>query len=74
MDSRIRPKGKVGSAMTQRVPPTGVDDEAIGPMEISTQVPKITKPLASAHGMVNSGMMVVMHKTAGIGKSVDLLV
>ena len=42
------------------------------PMEIGTQVAEITKPLASVDEMVNSGMMVIMHKTGGIAKRLDL--
>ena len=35
-----------------------------GTMDISTQVGEITKPLALVDEMVNSGLMLVMHKTS----------
>ena len=41
-------------------------------IQINTQVAEITKPLASVDEMVTSGMMVIMHKTGGIAKRLDL--
>jgi len=42
------------------------------PTKIITQVADITKPLASVDEMVNSGMLVIMHKSGGIAKRFDI--
>ena len=41
-------------------------------MKIGTQVAEITKPLASVDEMVTNGMMVIMHRTGGIAKRLDI--
>ena len=42
------------------------------PMKIGTQVADITKPLASVDEMVANGMMVIMHRSGGIAKRLDI--
>ena len=42
------------------------------PIHINTQVAEITKPLASVDEMVSGGMMVIMHRTGGIAKRLDI--
>ena len=42
------------------------------PIKIGTQVADTTKPLASVDEMVSSGMMVIMHRTGGIAKRLDV--
>ena len=46
----------------------GVGTLSGSPMTIGTQVAEITKPLASVTEMVDSGNLVIMHKTGGIVK------
>ena len=41
------------------------------PMKIQSQVAKVTKPLAAATEAVDSGNMVILHKTGGIVKKLS---
>jgi hypothetical protein len=50
----------------------GVGALSGSPMTIGTQVAEITKPLASVDEMVTNGMMVIMHRTGGIAKRLDI--
>ena len=50
----------------------GVGTLSGSPMKIGTQVAEITKPLASVDEMVTNGMMVIMHRTGGIAKRLDV--
>ena len=50
----------------------GVGTLSGSPMTIGTQVAEITKPLASVDEMVTNGMMVIMHRTGGIAKRLDI--
>jgi hypothetical protein len=50
----------------------GVGTLSGSPMRIGTQVAEITKPLASVDEMVANGMMVIMHRTGGIAKRLDI--
>ena len=50
----------------------GVGTLSGSPMTIGTQVAEITKPLASVDEMVTNGMMVIMHRSGGIAKRLDI--
>ena len=50
----------------------GVGTLSGSPMTIGTQVAEITKPLASVDEMVANGMMVIMHRTGGLAKRLDI--
>ena len=50
----------------------GVGTLSGSPVTIGTQVAEITKPLASVDEMIANGMMVIMHRTGGIAKRLDI--
>ena len=50
----------------------GVGTLSGSPMTIWTQVAEITKPLAPIDEMLANGMMVIMHRSGGIAKRLDI--